>query len=234
MMYTTQCSFILLESKLPSVKLVIPSIAIVMCPFSAPKRLTDRKREAIVLAATEEFRTAGFEATSMDKVAASAGVSKRTVYNHFPSKDELFAEILLQLWHRSLAQVDLAYRRERPLRVQLLELIQQKMHMLSDTHFLDLARVAIAETIHSPERAQSMVSRLSEKEEGITTWLRAAVADGRIKAVDPEFAAQQLQGMVKAFAFWPQVTMSSPPMDLDAQQHLAESSVDMFLAYYAA
>jgi TetR/AcrR family transcriptional regulator of autoinduction and epiphytic fitness len=233
-MYTIQCSFILFESKLLSVKLSIRPFAFLMCPISVFKRLTDRKREAIVLAATEEFRTAGFEATSMDKVAASACVSKRTVYNHFPSKDELFAEVLLQLWQRSLAQVDLAYRREQPLRVQLLELIQQKMNMLSDTHFLDLARVAIAETIHSPGRALSIVSRLNEKEEGITSWVRAAVADGRIKAVDPEFASHQLQGMLKAFAFWPQVTLSSPPMALDAQQHLAEASVDMFLAYYAA
>ena len=66
--------------------------------MTAPQRLTDRKREAIVAAAIAEFRANGFEVTSMDKIAATAGVSKRTVYNHFPSKEELFAEILHQLW----------------------------------------------------------------------------------------------------------------------------------------
>lgn len=202
--------------------------------MSAPQRLTDRKREAIVQAAILAFRTTGFEATSMDKIAASAGVSKRTVYNHFPSKDELFAEILLQLWQSSVAQVELEYRSERPLRAQLLELVQQKLRLLGDTNFLDLARVAIAETIHAPERAQGMVARLSEKEEGMTAWLRAAQADGRIKPVDPGFAALQLQGMLKAFAFWPQVTLSYPPLDASTQQALAQSSVDMFLGYYAA
>ena len=168
----------------------------------------------------------------MDRIAASAGVSKRTVYNHFPSKSELFAEILLQLWHSSAAQEAPVYHRERPLREQLLEVIQQKMQTLADTHFLDLARVAIAETIHAPERAQSMVARLSEKEQGLTNWLRAAQADGRLKPVAAEFAAQQLHGMLKTFAFWPQVTLSYPPLDSAAQQHLAESSVDMFLAFY--
>jgi len=199
----------------------------------APQRLTDRKREAIVRAAIEEFRTSGFEATSMDRIAASAGVSKRTVYNHFPSKSELFAEILLQLWHSSAAQEAPVYHRERPLREQLLEVIQQKMQTLADTHFLDLARVAIAETIHAPERTQSMVARLSEKEEGITTWLRAAQADGRIKPAAPEFASQQLHGLLKTFAFWPQVTLSRPPLDATAQRQIAASTVDMFLAYYA-
>ena len=67
-----------------------------------PQRLTDRKREAILSAAVEEFRTAGYEATSMDRIAAAAGVSKRTVYNHFPSKDELFGLMLEHLWNRSI------------------------------------------------------------------------------------------------------------------------------------
>lgn len=201
--------------------------------MSDQPRLTDRKREAIVQAAIEAFRNTGFDATSMDKIAASAGVSKRTVYNHFPSKDELFAEILLQLWHSSVAQIGLSYRSDQPLRAQLLELIGQKLRLLDDANFLDLARVAIAETIHAPERAQSMLARLSEREEGITVWLRAAIADGRLRQVDAEFAATQLQGMLKAFAFWPQVTLSCPPLPPAARQQLAESSVDMFLGYYA-
>jgi TetR/AcrR family transcriptional regulator of autoinduction and epiphytic fitness len=72
--------------------------------MTAPQRLTDRKREAIIQAAIAEFRANGFDITSMDKIAATAGVSKRTVYNHFPSKEELFAEILNQLWARITAE----------------------------------------------------------------------------------------------------------------------------------
>ena len=45
-----------------------------------------------------------------------AGVSKRTVYNHFPSKDELFAEILLRLWESSSARMAIPYRPDAPLR----------------------------------------------------------------------------------------------------------------------
>jgi TetR/AcrR family transcriptional regulator of autoinduction and epiphytic fitness len=63
----------------------------------ALQRLTDRKREAIVRAAVEEFRASGYEATSMDRIAEVAGVSKRTVYNHFPSKEALFSMILEEL-----------------------------------------------------------------------------------------------------------------------------------------
>ncbi|MDY7536965.1 TetR/AcrR family transcriptional regulator [Undibacterium sp. RTI2.1] len=197
----------------------------------SPKRLTDRKREAILQAAIIEFRTHGFEATSMDKIAASAEVSKRTVYNHFPSKDDLFAAILLQLWQNSASQREVVYRTDISLRDQLIDLMQEKMQMLNDEHFIALARVAIAATIHAPDRAQEMVAKLGEKEEGVTGWIRAAQADGKLKPADPIFAAHLLQGQLKTFAFWPQITMGQAPLDKAAQVQIVEAAVDMFLAY---
>ena len=198
-----------------------------------PQRLTDRKREAIVRAAVEEFRSAGYEATSMDRIAAVAGVSKRTVYNHFPSKEELFALILEELWQSSVASVELPYRADQPLDVQLLQLLRQKLDLLGDANFIDLARVAMAEIIHSPERAQAIVCRMGETESGVSAWIRAAIADGRLREVDPEFAGHQLQGLVKSFAFWPQVTMGQAPLAPAERTRVAESAVAMFLGFYA-
>jgi TetR/AcrR family transcriptional regulator of autoinduction and epiphytic fitness len=199
----------------------------------APQRLTDRKREAIVRAAVEEFRTAGYEATSMDRIAAAAGVSKRTVYNHFPSKDELFGLMLEHLWESSAASVDLAYRADLPLDQQLRQLLMQKLALLGDPSFIDLARVAMAEIIHSPERAQGIVCRMGEKEGGVTAWIRAAITDGRLAEVDPDFAGHQLEGLVKSFAFWPQVTLGQPPLAEAERQRVADSAVAMFLGYYS-
>ena len=200
--------------------------------MTAPQRLTDRKREAIIQAAIAEFRANGFDITSMDKIAATAGVSKRTVYNHFPSKEELFAEILNQLWARVTDEQEPAYHHDQPLREQMRLMLKAKLQMLGDNNFLDLARVAIAATIHSPERAQNMVERMGEREEGLTVWIRAAQADGRLKQVDPQFAAQQIQGMLKSFAFWPQISMGLPPLAEEMQNTVVESALDMFLACY--
>jgi len=199
--------------------------------MNTPLKLTDRKRQAIVEAAIAEFRVSGFESTSMDKIAATAGVSKRTVYNHFPSKDELFAQILHELWNSSMAQQQQPYDPAVPLREQLLALLWKKMAMLQDSYFLDLARVAIAESIHSPERAQEMVSRLTRKEEEAVVWLRAAQADGKLLKADPVLAPQMLTGQLKTFAFWPQVTLNQPPLDAAMQKKVVEATVDMFLAY---
>lgn len=202
--------------------------------MTAPKRLTDRKREAILQAAITEFRASGFDITSMDKIAATAGVSKRTVYNHFPSKEELFTEILHKLWASIRARSDILYQPGLTLREQLRALLLAKLQLLADHNFLDLARVAIAATLHSPERAQYMVARMGEREEGMMVWIRAAAADGRLKPLDPDFAAQQLHGMLKTFAFWPQVTLNRPPLEAPEQQRIVESAIDMFLACYQA
>ncbi|MBD9370977.1 TetR/AcrR family transcriptional regulator [Xanthomonas sp. XNM01] len=198
-----------------------------------PQRLTDRKRDAIVAAAVDEFRAAGYEATSMDRIAAAAGVSKRTVYNHFPSKDALFGQILQQLWDSSAASVELPYRADAPLDTQLRQLLGKKLDLLADPSFIDLARVGMAEIIHAPERAQEIVCRMGEKEGGVTTWIRAAIADGRLQDVDADFAAHQLQGLVKSFAFWPQVTLGQPPLDDAQRARVADSAVAMFLGCYA-
>lgn len=202
--------------------------------MTVPQRLTERKREAILQAAIAEFRSSGFEITSMDKIAATAGVSKRTVYKHFPSKEELFAEILNRLWNSITAEQDMPYSSQKPLREQLQTLLQAKLHLLADENFLDLARIAIAATIHSPERAQDMVSRMGQREEGLTAWIRQAQADGRLKPVEPAFAAQQMHGLLKTFAFWPQVSMGQPSLTQDEQAQVIESALDMFLSRYQA
>ncbi len=197
-------------------------------------RLTDRKREAIVQAAIAEFRTNGFEATSVDKVAARAEVSKRTLYNHFASKDELFSAILRVLWESSASQLERPYRADQPLRDQLLALLQQKLAQLADDSFIDLARVAIASVIHSPERAQEMVARLGQKEGGLLGWIKAAQKHGALKAGDAALAVQQLEGLVKGVAFWPQVTMGQPTLTTRQRKQVAASTADLFLSHYAA
>ena len=51
-------------------------------------------RERILSASQQLFRDQGINSTGMDQLCAVAEVSKRTLYQHFPGKDELIAEHL--------------------------------------------------------------------------------------------------------------------------------------------
>ncbi len=199
-----------------------------------PRRLTDRKRDAILRAAIEQFRLHGFAGTSMDQIAAAAGASKRTVYNHFPSKDELFAAIIWQLWEQLQAQLPLVYRADLPLRTQLQGFLEHKLALISEPEFVALTRVGMVEFIHNPERARELAARLEQKEEGLTTWIRAAQADGRLRSdMAPARAAAQLQTLLKAQAFWPQLTMGQRALSDNERQLVVSECLDLFLARHA-
>src|ERR1700759_3317785 len=61
-----------------------------------------QRREQILTAATEAFARNGFAATSLDDIAAEAGVTRVILYRHFDSKTELYQEVL----HRSSPRLD--------------------------------------------------------------------------------------------------------------------------------
>jgi TetR/AcrR family transcriptional regulator, mexJK operon transcriptional repressor len=69
---------------------------------SAPTgKRAERSRQAIVAAAREVFLSDGYEA-GIDAIAAAAGVSKVTVYNHFGSKEGLFIAVIGQALDEAL------------------------------------------------------------------------------------------------------------------------------------
>lgn len=196
-------------------------------------RLTDLKREAILQAAIEEFRDNSFESTSMDRIAERAGVSKRTVYNHFDNKEALFQGIMLELWKCAMRPFDQDFQSDQPLDQQLRQFLAHKAAMLDDDNLLNLAKVAIAATIHSPERTAAMVGRLEVLDTGLIDWIKAAQAARKIDSVDPVMLGQILQGMIKNFAFWPQVAMGRPRLTAEMQAKVVDMVVHMFMTTYA-
>src|SRR4051794_23366235 len=61
------------------------------------RRLKPAQRRAlIVAAAAEEFGTRGHRDARMEDIARAAGVTKAVLYDHFPSKDSLHAEVLVK------------------------------------------------------------------------------------------------------------------------------------------
>lgn len=59
-----------------------------------PRTRSEEKRLAITDAARKVFGREGFARTSIDAIAAEARVSTRTIYNHYESKDQLFASVI--------------------------------------------------------------------------------------------------------------------------------------------
>ncbi|TDC73800.1 TetR/AcrR family transcriptional regulator [Streptomyces hainanensis] len=73
----------------------------------APSRSAGRpeKRRLITAAARRVFGAEGYARASVDDIAAEAGVSKRTVYNHFGDKESLFLAVALEGAHEVTATI---------------------------------------------------------------------------------------------------------------------------------
>jgi AcrR family transcriptional regulator len=70
----------------------------------------ERRRPLVLDAAHDLFLANGFDGTSMDAIAAAAGVSKPVVYDCFASKDELFTAMLDREEERVLRETEAALR----------------------------------------------------------------------------------------------------------------------------
>ncbi|MFI5777313.1 TetR/AcrR family transcriptional regulator [Nocardia sp. NPDC051570] len=79
-------------------------------------------RERILAAATTLFESQGITATGMEQVAAAAPVSKRTLYTHFPSKDQLVVDYLRHLVESGHTMEGVLDREDLPPRERLLAL----------------------------------------------------------------------------------------------------------------
>ena len=95
------------------------------------KRDTSKKRESIVDAAIEVFQAEGYDNASMDRIAERADASKRTVYNHFPSKDILFEAVIERFMRETVALKEIPYDPARSLEAQLDRFANAKLAVLS-------------------------------------------------------------------------------------------------------
>jgi AcrR family transcriptional regulator len=71
-----------------------------MSPDNFPPRGHTAKRRSIIDAAAAVFCREGFAGANIDLVAAAAGVSRQTVYNHHGDKEKLFAAVVRDITER--------------------------------------------------------------------------------------------------------------------------------------
>jgi TetR/AcrR family transcriptional regulator of autoinduction and epiphytic fitness len=188
------------------------------------------KRETILAASTAAFRDEGYESTSMDRIAELAGASKRTVYNHFGSKEALFQAVVARLFDEATALNQVAWDPSRSLEEQLSDFVRAKTLLSEDKAARCLTRVVLGVYIKQPELLREVIARVAEDESVLANWLREAHQAGRLQVPDPELAAHMFGKMTAGVLFWPQLLEGQ--MDPDTRERLTRELVQTFLARY--
>lgn len=158
---------------------------------------SDKKREQILDAAGDLFTHRGYESTSLDELAAAAGVSKQTIYSHFESKADVLREGIARRCRRGLLTAqDLDF--SLPPQQFLPEFAERFINTLLDDMALRMYRLCLTESERHPEVGQSFFdSGPKVVLAAISEYLRRASERGELNVEHPEMAAAQFLFMVK-------------------------------------
>lgn len=189
------------------------------------------KRQAILEAVIDEFSTHGYDNANVAAIAERAGVSKRTLYNHFQSKEALFNALVDEMARRISLSATLDYATDVPLRTQLLRYADESRRLVSQSANLRLLRAVVAEHIRNPQRVEPVLEGYWRNEYGLIPWMQAARRDGKL-AGDPARGGHTLSAMLKSIIFWPAI-LGRVAMTRKETDRAVSDAIDMFLAFYA-
>ncbi len=191
------------------------------------------RRQRLCEVAAGIFLRDGYAAASMDEVARAAQMSKRTLYQVFPSKAALFEETIASALAPMALDSDLEH--EPDLRRALTGiLVAAAQHLLADRQ-IGIFRLVIGERHCSPELAQATHRVLTSRgSSALERRLAAEAAAGRLIVANPQGVARMLYGMVLDSV---QIRLLLGVRDLPGPAEisaLAEEAVGLFLDGAAA
>jgi TetR/AcrR family transcriptional repressor of mexJK operon len=197
-----------------------------------------RKRAAILQAATTLFLRNGYRGTSMDEIAALAGVSKQTVYKHFADKERLFAEIVISTVDEVAGPIhDEVLRLEDSgdVEADLRGLARQLLRQVMQPRILQLRRLVIAEAGRFPELGRTFYEQGPGRTiTALATVLERLAERGVLQPDDPLLAAAHFNWLVMSIPLNRAMLLGDdePPAAADLNRY-ADAGVRAFLAAYA-
>jgi TetR/AcrR family transcriptional regulator len=161
-------------------------------------RIQRKNREAILEAALEVFSRSGFKSATVDRIAATAGMSKPNLLYYFPNKQAIYVALLEDLlhdWLRPLSQLDAA---GDPI-AEIGRYIDAKLEMSRTRPAA--SKLFANEILHGAPMIGGilrgpMKALVDEKAGVISGW----IAEGKLAAVDPHHLIFMIWAVTQHYA----------------------------------
>lgn len=189
-----------------------------------------KKRATILNGAIDVFISMGYELASMDKIAEIAKVSKRTVYNHFGSKENLFQAIVNDFLAQRQSLKTITYDPEKSLEEQLLAFANAEIFLINSPKRLEISRFLTIVFLKDINYARETVAKHPPNYNILLDWLKEAEKDGKIKTDNPLLAARVFYALVEGAITYPATFTNG--INKSALKPMLDEIIATFLARY--
>ncbi|WP_440056024.1 TetR/AcrR family transcriptional regulator [Pseudoalteromonas sp. T1lg65] len=186
------------------------------------------KQQSILCAAIELFAHKGLQATTMESICQLAEVSKRTLYKHYPTKEDLFDAVVELLIERIKPIASIQFIPNYDFAIQLQHLGQSAMSLLNDEDYMRLSRIVMIESMRSYEQAQKLNEKFGRCEFAMIQWFEDAANSGCLGHFDASFAASYFWGALKRLGYWDRAIKWQAPLAEAELEELVKQAVDLF------
>ena len=194
------------------------------------RRLRPEKRRAILDAATTVFMRDGFGGASVDEIVAVSGVSKRTLYTHFDSKQALFSALIRERCDELLVplrQKDIA---AQPPRATLMALGRTFLTVLLSPDGVELYRIVNAEAPRFPELGRAFFEAGHMPAAALlAAYLRDKSADGTFREIDASRCAEGFFQLVAGYLHERLLLSVDDAVSAETIDAYLDSAVSVFL-----
>ena len=187
-----------------------------------------KKRETILNGAIDVFISMGYEQASMDKIAEIAGVSKKTIYNHFGSKENLFQEIVADFLAQRQILKTIAYNPKISMEEQLLAFANAEIFLVDSPKRSEIARFLTMVFLKDISYARDTVAKYPPNYGMLLDWLKEAEKDNKIKTDNLLLAARVFYALVEGAITYP--ALFSKGIDKSAIKPMVDEIIATFLA----
>ena len=203
------------------------------CIRSRGRPADPAKRDAIVAAAARSFFDIGYAPTSIEQIAADAGVSKVTIYNQFGDKRALFAAAVERECEKIRGLFEFGGELKGSLRERLTIIGQAMSDFLGRPELVQFDRRVAAETERDPEIGRAFLNAGPYRmKAAFTALLQAMVDAGELTIDNCGLAAEQFVSMCKGMGDLER--RFGMPRDEEADRARIAGAIGVFLAAYEA
>ena len=197
---------------------------------------SQRKRQAILDAATDVFLRDGYRGTSVEEIAALSEVSKQTIYKHFESKEALFIEIVSSMTTRAGDSVHTEIDLEEggDLGAYLQDYAYRQLSVVVTPRVMQLRRLVIGEVGRFPELAKVLYERGPMRAlAALAATFERLARRGLLAIDDPRIAASQFNWLIMSAPLNQAMLLGDGaiPKRAELRRHAADG-VRLFLAAY--